>query len=204
MRVPLVVFTICAASIVSSALAQPPSTVRAPTPAQRPPTQQPPPATTPAPALPQAPAPRREGQPVNIKVDVTITDQRGTAAAIKRSVSVVVGDGYGGMIRSQSEVAGIGSVPLNIDVEPTILADNKIRVTFNLQYDWPAPVNRNDSSTAGPAAEVDVRRGSVIKTAIRDTVSLILENGKSMIAAQSADPIGDRQVSVEVKATILR
>jgi hypothetical protein len=31
-----------------------------------------------------------------------------------------------------------------------------------------------------------------------------LENGKSMVAAQSADPIGDRQVTVEVKATILK
>ena len=33
---------------------------------------------------------------------------------------------------------------------------------------------------------------------------LILENGKTMVVAQSADPVGDRQVTVEVKATILR
>jgi hypothetical protein len=33
---------------------------------------------------------------------------------------------------------------------------------------------------------------------------MILENGKSMIVAQSADPIGERQVTVEVKATVLR
>ena len=33
---------------------------------------------------------------------------------------------------------------------------------------------------------------------------MILESGKAMIAAQSADPVGDRQVTVEVKATILK
>jgi hypothetical protein len=33
---------------------------------------------------------------------------------------------------------------------------------------------------------------------------LVLENGKPLVAAQSADPVGDRQVTVEVKATILK
>jgi len=44
----------------------------------------------------------------------------------------------------------------------------------------------------------------VAKTTLQDSVSLILENGKSMVAAQSADPIGDRQVTVELKATVLK
>ena len=39
---------------------------------------------------------------------------------------------------------------------------------------------------------------------IRDSVTLILESGKSMMVAQSADTVSDRQVSVDVKATILR
>jgi hypothetical protein len=151
------------------------------------------PAVAPAPPAP-APAPRRDGQPINIRADVTITDQRGGAPPIKRTVSVVVGDGFSGLIRSQSEVFQVGSVPLNIDVEPTLLSDGKIRVRFNLQYDWPAPYE----------ASANLTRGTVIKTALHDNVALILENGKPMVVAQSADPIGDRQVSVEVKATILR
>jgi hypothetical protein len=176
--------------------------VRAPRPADQRPGE---PATAPAPAsgagapAPQViVAPRREGQPVNVKVDVTITDQRGNAAAIKRTVSVVVADGRNGMIRSQSSVYAVGDVPLNIDVEPTILSDSKIRVGFNLQYDWPAPFE----TPADKARELP--RGTVIKTALHDNVALILESGKPMIAAQSADPIGDRQVTVEVKATVLR
>src|SRR6266540_2110964 len=73
----------------------------------------------------------------------------------------------------------------------------KIRLGFNLQYDWPAPLEGppNNPSQQPP-------RGAVIKTALHDSVTLILESGKSMIAAQSADPIGDRQVTVEVKATV--
>ena len=47
-------------------------------------------------------------------------------------------------------------------------------------------------------------RGTVTSTSLHDSVWLILENGKSLVAAQSADPVGDRQVTVEVKATVLR
>ena len=39
---------------------------------------------------------------------------------------------------------------------------------------------------------------------LRENVNMILENGKSMLVTQSADPVGDRQVTVEVKATILK
>ena len=147
------------------------------------------------PPAPPAAASRRNGQPINIKVELTLTDQRGGGPAVKRTVSVVVADAHTGQIRSQSDVAGIaGGVPLNVDTSPELLADNKIRLGFSLQYDWAAPVDAN-----GPPS-----RGTVMKTAMHDSVSLILESGKSMVAAQSADPIGDRQVTVEVKATILR
>jgi len=148
---------------------------------------------------PAAPRPRREGQPVNIKIDFTITDQRGTAAAIKRTLTLMVADERMGSIRSQSNVFQVGDVPLNVDASPSLLTDGKIRLGFNLQYDWPAPLEGppNNPSQQPP-------RGAVIKTALHDSVTLILESGKSMIAAQSADPIGDRQVTVEVKATVLR
>jgi len=136
---------------------------------------------------------------VNIKVDFTITDQRGGAAAIKRTLTLMVADERTGSIRSQSSVFQVGDVPLNVDASPTLLNDGKIRLGFNLQYDWPAPL---DAASANPTLQPP--RGTVIKTALHDSVTLILESGKPMIAAQSADPIGDRQVTVEVKATVLR
>src|SRR5262245_28745114 len=172
---------------------------------------QPPPAPTPrapgapAPAAvplltPQPPAPRearREGQPLNIRVDVTITDQRGGTAAAKKTVSVVTADGMGGFIRSQASYFNIGEGPLNVDTEPLLLPDGKMRVRVNLQYELPAP--------SGPAGgDVAPQAGSLRKTSIHENLSLILENGKAIVAAQSADPVGDRQVTIEVKATVLR
>jgi len=171
-------------STVGSTLAQ---TLAVPPPAQAP--------RTPPPAAPAAPAPerpRREGQAVNIKVDLTLTDQRGGAQPIKRTVTLLAADGYTGSIRTQSQVTQVGGVPLNVDASPTLLADGKIRLGINLQYDWPAPT------------EGGTPRGTVISTSLHDQLMMILESGKSMVAAQSADPIGDRQVTVEVKATILK
>ena len=153
---------------------------------------------TPAAETPQAAAPaaaerpRREGQPLNIKVDLTLTDQRGGSPAIKRTVTVLAADGYTGSIRTQSQVIQVGPVPLNVDASPTLLADGKIRLSINLQYDWPAP-----TETSSP-------RGTVVSTSLHDQLMMILESGKPMIVAQSADPVGERQVTVEVKATILK
>jgi hypothetical protein len=149
-------------------------------------------ARTPAPPAPASP--RREGQPVNIKIDFTITDQRGGAPPIKRSLTLLVADERTGYIRTQSQVIQVGNVPLNVDASPTVLSDGKIRLGFNLQYDWPAPLEANAVST----------RGTVVSTSLHDQMSVILESGKPLVAAQSADPIGDRQVTVEVKATVLR
>jgi hypothetical protein len=156
--------------------------------------QTPEPMPPPPPPAPPVAASRRNGQPVNVKIEFTITDQRGGSPAVKRSVTVVVADAQSGQIRSQSEVVRIGSIPLNVDTTPELLTDGKIRLGFNLMYDWAAV----DSTEPTPP------RGTVTKTTMHDIVSLILENGKSMVAAQSADPIGDRQVTVEVKATILK
>ena len=148
---------------------------------------------TPQAAAPAAPErPRREGQPINVKVDLTLTDQRGGSAPVKRTVTVLAADGYTGSIRTQSQVIQVGAVPLNVDASPTLLADGKIRLGINLQYDWPAPTETNSA------------RGTVVSTSLHDQLMMILENGKSTIVAQSADPIGERQVTVEVKATILK
>src|SRR5438093_8377089 len=90
--------------------------------ATRPPQPTPKPTTQPKPA---APAPRREGQPINVKVELVITDQRGAAAPVKKNVSVIVGDEREGSIRSQSRMGSglISVVQLNVDAAPTILSD---------------------------------------------------------------------------------
>ena len=112
-----------------------------------------------------------------MKVDLSITDQRAGSPPTRRTLSVIVADGYTGSIRSQSDVLAVGSIPLNVDADPELLPDEGGR---------------------------DAPRGTVIKTALHNAVALILESGQAVVAAQSADPIGDRQVTLEVKATILK
>jgi hypothetical protein len=218
-------FSIAFAALTTTALlaqqpaaapAQPRSPVPAPAPAQ--PRAPVPPAPAAAPAQPRSPVPpgqrgatpapaaqtpaaqpreqpRRDGQPINIQVDVTITDQRGGGApAVKKTVSAVTADGGMGIIRTSANYTAIGDVPLNVDIDSRLVADGKIRVHVNLQYELPV-------SSAGEGVP---GVGSLRKTSLRENLSLVLENGKSIVAAQSADPVGDRQVTIEVKATVLR
>src|SRR3989442_650525 len=106
-------------------------------PDQAPPPPAPPPATLRSPTAPVPPPPPRRGQPINVRVEVIITDQRGGAAPTKKTVSLIVGDQQNGMIRSESLIPNIGSVPLHVDAEPEILPDGKIRLRFGLNYDLP-------------------------------------------------------------------
>lgn len=172
------------------------TTATAATDDQTPPPPPPPPTpraprapTTPAP--PPPPPPQRRGQPINVKVEVVITDQRGNATPIKKTVSLIVGDQQNGMIRSEAFVPGAaGTVPLHVDASPELLQDGKIRLRLNLAYDLPR---------AEQAGERDP-----FKMSIRENLSFILESGKPTLVTQSADPVGDRQVVVEVKATVLK
>jgi len=85
-----------------------------------------------------------------------------------------------------------GGVQLNVDAAPTILSDGKIRMNLRIFYDLPVGEGRSGNPNDVPP------------TQIQESVNLILENGKPLVITQSADPLIDRQVTVEVKATILR
>ena len=130
-----------------------------------------------------------------MKVEITITEQRAGAPAQKKSVNVIVADGMGGSIRSLSSAFGVpgGGVPLNIDASPMLLPNGKIRLRINLNYNL---VNMYEGR--------EPPRGTVMQTDLSETLNLVLDDGKPLIASQSADPSGDRQVTVEVKATVMK
>ena len=118
-------------------------------------------------------------------MEFTLSDQRGGAAAVKRTLTLIVADERTGSIRSQSNVFQVGDVPLNVDASPSLLADGKIRLGFNLQYDWPAPL---EGLAAGqdpnnPRTERPPARGTVIKTALHDSV--VHSSSKPVVAAIS-------------------
>jgi len=191
------------AAAAASALAQPEPATQRVTPRPAPEQQKPAaPEKAPAGGPATAPAPpRSQGQPVNVKVDVTISDQRAGSTPVKKTVSVVTADNRGGFIRSTANYNNIGDVPLNVDVSPEIIGDGKIRVGVNLQYDLPGGPMKQSGET--PGRDIDIA-GPLRRTQIRENLNVILENGKAITVAQSADPVGDRQVTIEIKATILR
>lgn len=205
-------FVLLSLVTASSALGQPPTPAQ-PVPAQARPAQPVPPtlptpgspaqaAPVPPPPPPAPPAVRpppvqRLGQAVNVRVDVTITDQSGKANPLRKTVTVVTADRLNGRIRSGANYANIGEVPLNVDVEPALLQNGRILLALNLQYDLPGTPPTEDKLAA---AGTPVLR----RTAIQENLHIVLDSGKPMIAAQSADPVGDRQVTVEVTATILK
>jgi hypothetical protein len=193
MNVGCFVVTMMMTTAAGSAWAQTPRPPTPPQPAAPARGAQPP--AAPAPAAPPA-RQRPQGQSVNIKIDATITDQQGTSAAVKKTVSVVAADASNGSVRTNATFPSIGPVPLNMDAEPTLLSDGKVRVSLRLQYDLPSP------AMLGRNAGGEERQPQ--RTSIQESLTLVLENGKSVVAAQSADPVSDRQVTLEVKATILR
>jgi hypothetical protein len=173
--------------------------------------QQPKPAAKPAeqskPAAeqPKEPAkaidPRDAGFPVNVRLEITITDQRGGAEPIVKTVTKTVADRSWIRIRTSADVQtklGFRPVVLNIDSLPRVIPQpgsggsqpsNKLKVDLTIEY---RPV----------AGEADTEKSTT--PTINESLTIILEDGKSMVISQSADPATDRKVKVEAKATILK
>ena len=138
-------------------------------------------------AKPSAPQPT-----ANIRIELTITDQRGTAAPISKIIAMTMVDGGFGRIRTGGDVRtplGFRPVTLNVDAQPRIYKDGKIRVDMTIEY---RPI----------AGESDTEQSST--PTINESIGVLLEDGKPLLISQSADPATDRKVKVEVKATILK
>jgi hypothetical protein len=138
-------------------------------------------------AKPPAPQPT-----ANIRIELTITDQRGTAAPISKIIAMTMVDGGFGRIRTGGDVRsplGFRPVTLNVDAQPRIYKDGKIRVDMTIEY---RPI----------AGESDTEQSST--PTINESIGVLLEDGKPLLISQSADPATDRKVKVEVKATILK
>ena len=157
-------------------------------------------------AEPAAPKPAPEQAfPVNIKIEVTITDQTGTNPGAKKVVSMIVADRQNTSIRSSAsvpvKVAGPGdmtsiityrNVTINVDARPAIILKepNKILVSFGLEY-FPKTTSSQEQMEPGMAS-------------LNERLGLILESGKTLMVSQAADPTSDRRITVEVTATILK
>ena len=124
---------------------------------------------------------RSSAQLVNIRIELTIVDQRGDTTAPPKTVTMLVEDRQNARIRTSR-----GNATLNVDGHPEILREGKIRVMLSVEY---SPQDGPDRASPMP---------------IQESVTALLEDGKPLVVSQSADPSGDRKVRLELKATIVK
>jgi hypothetical protein len=141
------------------------------------------------PAVPGAPAAppyvddSAGGQPVNIRVEVAITDQVGGTTSPAKTMTLLLAD------RSRNQVrSGFDDRTLNIDARP-IIVDSRVRLSINIQSE---PL----SKTPDPFAFMSLRQ--------TQNITMMLENGKPLVVFENADPTSKRKLTIEVKATILK
>jgi hypothetical protein len=161
--------------------------------------QQPPPAKAPGGEPPQRPPQihppdvARLGKDVNIQVELTIRDQTGAAAPQTKTVSLIAADRTLGRVRAGA-FAGKSNFPgklvnanLNVDARPTLLDDGRVLLELTIEY---RPLRDGEAAEEPPT--------------LNESLTVVLTNGKPLTISQAADPISDRRMIVEVKATILK
>ena len=143
-------------------------------------------APTPPPA-PQAPRAEPASSWQNIRVEVTISDSLSSDAQNKKLVSMLIVDGRSGSVRSASD-RGV----INIDARPSIRPDGRIYLQITVEYR--PELNADQMNKLGSSRVASFNEG----------LSLVVTDGKPVLASQSADPVGDRRVTLEITATVLK
>jgi hypothetical protein len=132
----------------------------------------------------------------NVQIELTLSDQMGTQPAEKKTVSMIASSGSWGKVRSAASVFPIGEPPynveLNVDARPFVSVDGAVQLELTFVY---APVKGSGDPNVGPAQR---------PSGINQSQTVILQSGKPLVVSQAADPISDRKVLVEVKATVLK
>lgn len=170
----------------------------------------------PPPAAPPAPSERRALPTRNVKVDVTITDQTGSAAPVKKVVSVILADGRPGGVRSMTSVPLVSfgpnrDLPLHVDATATVTGEQKVLLDLRFNYASvsmlpPVGVGTGPEATtdAEKARDRDVSAPRAAFGNITENLSVLLTPNVPIVVSRSADAAIDRTVTVEVKAEILR
>jgi len=136
---------------------------------------------TPQVQKPAQPADQPSARPIprNIRLDLSVTDQRSDAAAPK-VVTLTLGDGDSGKIRSAR-----GNVQLNVDASVQTRREGHLWVALTLEYRAPESDGRDMLS-------------------LSESFAVYVEDGKPLVVSQSADPTSDRKIKVEIKAAVLK
>jgi hypothetical protein len=135
----------------------------------------------------QAGPPDRAG---NVMLDLVITDTYSQTPTTK-TVSMVIASGANGLIRTMNRLPNNHELSLNVDAQIQPLRGGQFRLNLTIEYTPPQTSGDTQAQTRSPAQ-------------LHQSLSVILDNGKPLTISQSADPVTDRKVSVEVTATLLQ
>lgn len=153
------------------------------------------------------PNPRFVRTLTNVQIELTLTDQTGSGAPDKKTVSMVVSSGNWGKIRSAGNIRPVGEAPytvdLGVDARPFVSVDGPIQLELTLNY---SPPGDRAIEKKGATREdvIEELRKQTKPTGINQSMTVVLQSGKPVIISQAADPASDRKVIVEVKATVLK
>jgi hypothetical protein len=145
---------------------------------------------------PQPGAPATDVRRRNVNIELAISDQTGSAAPIKKVVTLIVADRQKGSVRSSGNAMlpkdEPASMPLehetlNVDATPTVHADDSVLLALALEY----RPERAEPQNGGRAQ-------------LNERMSVTLESGKPMVISRSADPGSSRRITVEITATVMK
>lgn len=132
--------------------------------------------------------PRKRGQMVNVRIDVTLSDSKGAPKVL----TMTVADQESGMNRTTAVVVpGATAIDysFNADASPEVVGD---RIRLRLTADAVVPVDAERATAILP------------KLALRQSQTVILNDGETVEIARAADPASSRTFILSVKATIQR
>jgi len=132
----------------------------------------------------------------NVQIELTLTDQTGAGASDKKIVSMIASSGNWGKVRTAGTVYPPAEPPypvqLNVDARPLVSIEGPIQLEITLEY---SPIRGEGDPKVGPRQR---------PSGINQSQTVVMQSGKSLVISQAADPISDRKVVVEVKATVLK
>jgi len=146
------------------------------------------PPAAPVAVLAPPPPPRKRGQMINVRIEVTLSDSKGAP----RVLTMTVADQESGMNRTTAVVVpGASAVDysFNADASPEVVGD---RIRLRLTADAVVPVEAEKPTAIIP------------KLALRQSQTVILNDGETVEIARAADPASSRTFILTVKATIQR
>ena len=158
-----------------------PRAPQAPRPAPAPGRAAPAPAPAPAPPAPFVMVdPNQPGQLVNIQIDVRIVEESPGEASVTKTVTLTVADRQSGSSRAVDRLPeGVGI--LNVDVGAVVQSNGRILTRIGLEYQ-----NMNEQPSVQMRAQP------------------LLESGKVLRVSRSASAKGNRTITVDVTATVLK